>query len=787
VPTQAKDIFYANTQSLREVLTDPGLGLYIPAYQRPYGWAKGQVAKLLDDVLHGLNTLPRDNENFTFLGTIITIHDTNYSTIQPVIRSQTPSKVLTVIDGQQRLSTLIALTVCIHGLIRSTHWTLYKGKEPTGSADPLSHLHDEAKQILPELGRTFYDAQTVGDVGVYPRLIRAFEDAWAKRAPDYQFESPLARLVFEYAIKTEKEGLSVKPGDLKPKPTTGKADGADLYKRFDEITKYLKALAVDKQGDGESDEEEREHIPSLALFAENVKSQRALMNHELPEPLAQYLKDGPSEAAAQLMRLIMFGWYVLNRVAMTVVQGKDEEYAFTIFESLNTTGEPLTAFETFAPKVVSLEGLKDYTTSPAREYMDEIKAYVEGQPAGTRRQAVTVDMLISFALAETGSKLSKRLPDQRAYLKTQFERHADDAQARYAFLQHLRNTSRVLGASWALEPSPFPHLPADSTTNTIRLCLSFLSSLNHTVAIAPIVRFYTAVLESDKASSSTASRDLEAALKAITAFTVLWRTSRRTTGNIDQQYRDLMAGGSSKALARSRDNLGPVGSEEMLSLLRSSLRDKLANAATDPVKGREPWIAFAKPLPIYKINSNLTRFLLLTANHDSVADDQHPGLIKPGKAESNPCLDYDSWLKEELLTVEHVAPQAPPVASTWLQSDLYQDTDHLDCLGNLVLCPQSTNSSLGARSWSDKRVLYAALGAKTHEEAGAILTQAEATTGLQLGDSTSELVAASKYMPHLQALGDVKGDWNLAFVETRAERLLGLAWDRLHPWLEDDD
>ncbi len=172
---------------------------------------------------------------------------------------------------------------------------------------------------------------------------------------------------------------------------------------------------------------------------------------------------------------------------------------------------------------------------------------------------------------------------------------------------------------------------------------------------------------------------------------------------------------------------------------------------------------------------------------DSVADDQYPGLIKPGKAESNPCLDYDSWLKEELLTVEHVAPQAPPVASPWLQSDLYQDMERVDGIGNLVLCPQSTNSSLGARPWSDKRVMYAALGANTHEDARAILAQAEAASGLQLGESTSQLVAASKYMPHLQALGRVDGDWNLAFVEARAERLLGLAWDRLHPWLEDDE
>ena len=47
----------------------------------------------------------------------------------------------------------------------------------------------------------------------------------------------------------------------------------------------------------------------------------------------------------------------MNRVQVVVVSASKEEYAFDMFESLNTTGEPLTAFETFRPRVIEIEGV----------------------------------------------------------------------------------------------------------------------------------------------------------------------------------------------------------------------------------------------------------------------------------------------------------------------------------------------------------------------------------------------------------------------------------------------
>src|SRR4051812_23329012 len=69
MPTQAREIFEAQSKSLRELLSDNGLGLYLPPYQRPYSWEKSKVEKLLDDTLHGLKNLGDMPDSFTFLGT----------------------------------------------------------------------------------------------------------------------------------------------------------------------------------------------------------------------------------------------------------------------------------------------------------------------------------------------------------------------------------------------------------------------------------------------------------------------------------------------------------------------------------------------------------------------------------------------------------------------------------------------------------------------------------------------------------------------------------------------
>ena len=348
--TQAREIFEAQSKSLRELLSDNGLGLYLPPYQRPYGWSKDKVEKLLDDTLHGLKNLDEMPDSFTFLGTVITIHDVNHVTVNPIVRPEVPSKVLTVIDGQQRLSSLLVLLVTVHNLIRQRAWTVFKGKTPDTDDTARTQLYSETSGVLHMLGMAFYERKNFGSAPIYPRLIRAFDDQWAMNEKEKQYESPIANLVYTYSVTVDSEEPTAKPSDFKPRarPDVGEGE-VDLIKRTNEIRTALTKLAQRKVI------EELEDLPPLSTLATNIDVQRALFNHELNPDLCTWVDELGDEPEAELMRLVMFAAYVLNRIALTVVQGKDEDYAFTIFESLNTTGEPLTAFETFLPRVVMAE------------------------------------------------------------------------------------------------------------------------------------------------------------------------------------------------------------------------------------------------------------------------------------------------------------------------------------------------------------------------------------------------------------------------------------------------
>jgi hypothetical protein len=183
---------------------------------------------------------------------------------------------------------------------------------------------------------------------------------------------------------------------------------------------------------------------------------------------------------------------------------------------------------------------------------------------------------------------------------------------------------------------------------------------------------------------------------------------------------------------------------------------------------------------MYAINTQLSRFLLLAAYDDSVPDGD-TGLIIRGRSGVSECLNYSSFEDERYLTLEHVAPSH---LSTKWSSDLYSDKEVVDRLGNLVLAQPVINSSLSDRRWEEKRVLYLALSAQTPDDTVRIL-ESSANNGITFAESTESLVGEARFMPHLAAVGQRAGDWDVDFINERSVRLLGAAWDRLWPWLND--
>lgn len=754
---EAKDIFEAKSQSVLQVLGESGTGFYVPAYQRPFAWIEDKVQKLLDDLLIGFKELAFEEEAFAFLGTIIFVHDRDYKTISPLVRAAVPSKVLTVIDGQQRLSTLLTLAVALHSDISLRVNRL--GLTPSPDENPTeTWLRLQSSEVLGYLEDCFRFEKIRG-AGYYPRMIRAFVDQWSDVKPIY--ESPVARLVASYNAH-----LSSSPG-AKFKAV----DKDDLHDRFRFIQRYLDRLCTRTLKNAEKVVDPLENI-DVADVLGSLTLQRALVKFEIPADVKGELQADGRQRELDLCLLLLYANFVLQRVAVTAVQGRNEQYAFEVFESLNTTGEPLTAYETFTPRVVRAEGLEQYGNSDSKTALDRIEAFLEAHKRD-KVPGLTNEMLIQFALVETGEKLSSRLTEQRRFLQRSYSVVENDLSDRTKFVEQLKDVAVFQDTVWTrAQASRAPELEGLSpdSSEDFTFAIKALVAMNHTMAAAPVIRYYSASLDSEECSSGATMDAARAAL----AFSVLWRAATGSTSGIDGAYRDVMKGGSRfPGLARTKSDPAPA-----ISAFKAHLRETLAEKVGD--KGT--WRREAANQPLYKHRS-VARMILLAAYHDAVADTHTLGLIAKGKEGFNPLLIPNGL--QRATTIEHIAPKSPGARGGW-PVEIYDLPNTVDSIGNLVLLPQETNSMLGNRSWANKAVLYAALGCADPKEAEELLARHKE---LHLVTSAAEIAGHSTYLPQLEALG-ARGsaglDWSIEFVKLRATTILDLAWDALYPWLGDE-
>ena len=96
------------TQSrVEDFLSSNKTQFIIPVYQRNYDWTVGQCKQLLDDILEvGYSK----KMNAHFIGSIVYIHNDAYTTSR--------IKELTIIDGQQRLTTLTLIYLALYKLAK---------------------------------------------------------------------------------------------------------------------------------------------------------------------------------------------------------------------------------------------------------------------------------------------------------------------------------------------------------------------------------------------------------------------------------------------------------------------------------------------------------------------------------------------------------------------------------------------------------------------------------------------------------------------------------------------
>ena len=121
------DIFTPQSKTIQE-LFDGGNYYQVPSYQRPYSWDTEQVDDLWEDVYSAFDN---DEEEY-FLGSII-------------LTKNGDNKYLDVVDGQQRLTTLMILFCVLRDLYYSKHKDITKKNRIEGRIKNLENGYERLK------------------------------------------------------------------------------------------------------------------------------------------------------------------------------------------------------------------------------------------------------------------------------------------------------------------------------------------------------------------------------------------------------------------------------------------------------------------------------------------------------------------------------------------------------------------------------------------------------------------------------------------------------------------
>ena len=382
-----------------------------------------------------------------------------------------------------------------------------------------------------------------------------------------------------------------------------------------------------------------EDFPNCQQLVDAIDLQVCLYEEPLPPDAGEWLVN---DQLLHLLRLDIVARYLLQRVNVGIVLTKSDDYAFDMFEALNTTGEPLTAFETFRPTVVAQT--PSFAVSHEREVLDDISTSFDALLTADVKRRETAETIVSFLLSEKGQKCGRRLNEQRTRLADAFRELSPDD--RHKMIEFFGRVVRFRRVVWMAE-SPSVTSADQSTDDTFKFCVKVLHDARHDITIAPLARFFGSVVVADLPIT-----ELEEAAKAVVAFFGLWRGFYGGTNGIDGIHRSWMANAGSRRYQDEGDWI-TRGTPSVESLKNHFRGELVSNSIT-----RESFIDRAGDIPIYKSSQKVARLLLLAAMSDVVCDANTLGLVTAGQQGVQPQLTFERWIDEQNYSVEHIAPQS---------------------------------------------------------------------------------------------------------------------------------
>ena len=442
----------------------------------------------------------------------------------------------------------------------------------------------------------------------------------------------------------------------------------ELKSKKEKLTGIIETVNLKREGQSSVEEKSILHFIQNGKNSDNLpdhleKKINAIYDHSIVRREKEWPDPADKEDFNKYIdEILNFLEQVLNQIRFCLISitGKDsEDFAINLFNTLNTTGQPLTAFEVLKSELYKIN-------SQLSQKIDEIQSGIIKEYTFKRKKIIshTGKLLLYLPLyrgdfKEDNYTLSdKKFKNQRGYLKGIL-----NSETASQLVEDIKTVNEFYSKFW-LDPDTVKNL---LTKNNEQFCFQFLSESKHDRVLPIMIRFYKHNKES-----------LGECVKICTAFSSLWRAfSDGGTSGVDNAYKDI-------SLALKDD----YKIESLNKKLKELFLKELSSTSIEDTKDK--WLEKLKISTIYK-NQKLSKFLLFIASNKLHFNPE--GKIKKGSGIDILNLHY--WKHEDYKTIEHIIPKSDKAL-----------IGHIHNIGNLTLLPQALNSSVGNKSFSEKCIKY---------------------------------------------------------------------------------
>lgn len=746
---QFDQLFEPSNKSVLEFFQISGAGYYIPEYQRGYSWDSDNINQLLTDIEEGVSRLVDGgdlSQEIHFLGTIISVTDSSFGSKHKDPKGK-PTRIDMIIDGQQRVITIsIMASIIIKELRRCL-------KQFKSSSPAYAHV----QEIVNSWNTTLMDIISFdlrrGTPTLKPKIIRGGTDYWTfDDNIDVAYVSEFASYQAQFIKAYTESGVEF---------PSFETDG--YYKSN---AKRIERWLINKVAKAHEDDE---NFPNAQTILDNF-SEVLLWDYErsvLKEIVHKQFtpnKDKESASLCSLVQILAACHYLLQRCCFCVIRPANEDWAFDMFQSLNTTGTPLTAIETFKPVILNyLKSNKvEYRGSVTEKYFSKVESFLSAPNSAVQKTKRTNDYIVSFFVSYKGDKVPTHFSGERRALVDGYI-NLNSGIEKEAFIKKMGDYADFYDLWLAYDGTTlFKMNEVNEEADLASLLLIFLKDSNHRMAITTIGTMYQGVWDNNLG----ATQSFIDAVKVTAAFYFLWRAVYSNNG-LDVAYRLFFQDCFNQKV--------PVTVDRMKEHFSKTLKDKGIN--------KDDWKReAASNLKYGNAGNDFVKLAILITSTDTIPDPSVKGSIKKGKANTCDYMKVKYWKADDLKTIEHIAPQSNP--GTW-DDNLYDpDTMYVNSLGNLTLLPIDINASIGNKSLQEKLLYYKCVAEDDQDVLDNIATKAK-TLGFTLSDSTVALLKECHYGHHIRPISELDyfDSWKVDLVKTRTNAMLDIVWEKLTSWL----